>query len=105
MGDVDDGGAQLAVQLDQLDPGLGPQLGVEVGERLVHEEDLGLPDDRATHGDPLALATGECLGLAFEVVLEVEDPRGLLDTATDLKRTPSFQGRGLVDLMRAIQSV
>jgi serine protease AprX len=28
-----------------------------------------------------------------------------LDTATDLKRTPSFQGRGLVDLMRAIQSV
>jgi serine protease AprX len=28
-----------------------------------------------------------------------------LDTATDLKRAPSFQGRGLVDLMRAIQSV
>lgn len=28
-----------------------------------------------------------------------------LDTATDLKRTPTFQGRGLVDLMRAIQSV
>ena len=28
-----------------------------------------------------------------------------LDTATDLKRSPYFQGRGLVDLMRAIQSV
>jgi subtilisin family serine protease len=28
-----------------------------------------------------------------------------LDTATDLKRTPTFQGRGLVDLMRAIQSI
>jgi serine protease AprX len=28
-----------------------------------------------------------------------------LDTATDLKRTPTFQGRGLIDLMRAIQSV
>lgn len=31
--------------------------------------------------------------------------RIFLDTATDLRRTPSFQGRGLVDLMRAIQSV
>lgn len=28
-----------------------------------------------------------------------------LSTATDLKRAPYFQGRGLVDLMRAIQSV
>lgn len=28
-----------------------------------------------------------------------------LSTATDLRREPSFQGRGLVDLMRAIQSV
>jgi serine protease AprX len=28
-----------------------------------------------------------------------------LDTATDLRRERSFQGRGLVDLMRAIQSV
>ena len=28
-----------------------------------------------------------------------------LGTATDLRRTPAFQGRGLVDVMRAIQSV
>jgi len=28
-----------------------------------------------------------------------------LSTATDLNRDRSFQGRGLVDLMRAIQSV
>jgi hypothetical protein len=28
-----------------------------------------------------------------------------LSTATDLNRAPYFQGRGLVDLMRAIQSV
>jgi subtilisin family serine protease len=28
-----------------------------------------------------------------------------LETATDLKRTINFQGNGLVDLMRAIQSV
>jgi subtilisin family serine protease len=28
-----------------------------------------------------------------------------LSSATDLKRAPTFQGHGLVDLMRAIQSV
>ncbi|MEQ4305070.1 S8 family peptidase [Plantactinospora sp. B6F1] len=31
--------------------------------------------------------------------------RALLDSATDLGRDPSFQGRGLVDAMRALQSV
>jgi hypothetical protein len=31
--------------------------------------------------------------------------RVFLDSATDLRRDPYFQGRGLVDLMRAIQSV
>jgi len=31
--------------------------------------------------------------------------RIFLSTATDLNRAPYFQGHGLVDLMRAIQSV
>jgi serine protease AprX len=34
-----------------------------------------------------------------------EVKRIFLDTAMDLKRDPNFQGRGMVDLMRAIQSV
>ncbi len=34
-----------------------------------------------------------------------EVKRIFLNTATDLKRSPQFQGRGLIDLMRAIQSV
>ena len=34
-----------------------------------------------------------------------EVKRIFLSTATDLKRDPYFQGHGLVDLMRAIQSV
>ena len=29
----------------------------------------------------------------------------LLDTATDLKRERSFQGHGMIDVLRAIQSV
>jgi subtilisin family serine protease len=34
-----------------------------------------------------------------------EVKRLFLNTATDLSRNPYFQGRGLIDLMRAIQSV
>ena len=48
-----------------LGPGLDPQLGVEVGERLVHEEDGRLADDRPAERDALALAASELLRLAL----------------------------------------
>ena len=79
VGDVDRGDAEAALQRGDLGAGLHAQLGVEVRQRLVHEEDLRLADDRAAHGDALALAAGEGLGLAVEVRLEVEDLGGLLD--------------------------
>ena len=68
VGDVDEGGAEPAVQLDQLEAGLGAELGVEVGQRLVHEEHLGPAHDGPGQGDALALPAGELAGLAVEVV-------------------------------------
>jgi serine protease AprX len=35
----------------------------------------------------------------------LEIKKNLMDTATDLGREPTFQGRGLVDMMRAIQAI
>jgi hypothetical protein len=67
VGDVDHGGLEALVELDDLGAHLDAHLGVEVGERLVEEEDLGLADDGAADGDALALAAGEGLGLAVEV--------------------------------------
>ena len=67
VGDVDRGDAEAALERRDLGAGLHAQLGVEVRQRLVHEEDLRGADDRATHGDALALATGEGLRLALEV--------------------------------------
>ncbi|HEX9965839.1 MAG TPA: S8 family serine peptidase [Allosphingosinicella sp.] len=46
------------------------------------------------------------LSIRREFIGEPERVKGIfLDSATDLKRAVYFQGRGLVDLMRAIQSV
>ena len=58
VGDVDHGGLQPLVQLANLRPHLHAELGVEVGERLVEEEDDGLPHQSAAHGDTLALPPG-----------------------------------------------
>jgi hypothetical protein len=47
--------------MQRLDLGahVDAQLGVEVRQRLVEQEDLGLADDGAAHGDALALAAGK----------------------------------------------
>jgi hypothetical protein len=84
VGHVDGGGAQPTLQGGDLGTGLHPQLGVQVGQRLVHQEDLRLPDDRPAHRHPLALAAGQGLGLAGQVLLQVQDLGGLLHPLADL---------------------
>ncbi len=84
VGDVDGGDVEVLLQLHDLCAGLDAQLGVQVGQRLVHEEDLRLADDRAAHRHTLALATGEVLRLAVEELGEVEDLGGALDPLGDL---------------------
>ena len=54
---VDGGGSELRLHVFELGPHVATQLGVEVGERLVHEEGGRTPDDGARERDPLALAT------------------------------------------------
>ena len=56
--DVDEGSVDALTQLDDLRTHLVAQLGVQVGERFVHQEDLGAADDGAADGDALPLAAG-----------------------------------------------
>ncbi len=49
------------VELGDLDARGDAQRRVEVGERLVEEEDLWIAHDRAANGDALALTAGELL--------------------------------------------
>ena len=84
VGDVDGRGAHLLVHLLDLGAHLHPELGVEVRQRLVEQEHLGIAHDGAAHGDALALAAGELLGLAVEQLRDVEDAGRLVDALLDL---------------------
>jgi hypothetical protein len=63
---------------------LDAQLRVEVGERLVHQQRVGLTHDRAAHRDPLPLPAGELARLALEQAGEAEHLRRRADAIPDL---------------------
>ena len=92
-----------------LGPHLHPELRVEVRERLVHQERLRLPDDRAPHRDPLALPSRERSRLALEERLEIEHLGRILDPAVDLALRdllhPQPEGDVLVDREVWVQGV
>ena len=75
VGDVDRGLADAVVQLLDLGAHLDAELGVEVGERLVEEEERRVADQRPAHGDALALAAGELAGLALQERLDLQAAR------------------------------
>ena len=84
VGDVDHRGPEALVDACDLGAGLDAKLGVQVGERLVHEEHGGLAHDRPAERDALALAAGELLGLAVQQLLQLEDARGVVDALVDV---------------------
>ncbi len=59
MGHIDHGRAQLALHDLELAPHVGTQLGIEMRDRLIEQEQLGLAHDRPPDGGPLFLAAGE----------------------------------------------
>ena len=73
--DIDHGRAEGALQMLDLAAHVGPQLGVEMGDRLVEQEELGLAHDGAADGDALLLAAGEFLRAALEQLVDLEQLR------------------------------
>ena len=86
VGDVDRGGLQALVQGLDLGAHVDPQLGVEVGERLVEQEDLRVAHDGAAHRHALALPAGELARPAFEQVLDLQDGGGVVRRAGRSRR-------------------
>ncbi len=110
VGDVDRGDAEVALERRDLRAGGDAELGVEVRQRLVHEEHLRLAHDGAAHGDALALTAGERLRLPVEVLGEVEHLRRVLHLLADgglvltgdLEREAHVVGDGHVRVERVV---
>ena len=83
-GGVDDDGAAAGEERGELVAQLLAELVVEVGERLVEEDEAGVLDDGAGEGGALLLAAGELLRAAAEHGGEVEEVGGLAHAAVDL---------------------
>ncbi|MNW02468.1 hypothetical protein D3C71_1982550 [compost metagenome] len=64
------------MQLANLGAHCHAQLGVQVGQRLVEQEDLRVAHDGSAHCDALALAAGELLGQPREQWLQPQDLGG-----------------------------
>ena len=72
------------MELGDLDAGVDAQCGIEVGQRLVEQEDLRLAHDGTADRDALALAAREFARAALQQRLELQDARGLGDARLDL---------------------
>jgi hypothetical protein len=98
VGDIDGRRLEALVQLLDLAAHRHAQLRVEIGQRLVEQEDLRIAHDGAAHGDALALAAGERAGIALQQLVEAEDARGVLDALVDLalRRVAQTQREGHV---------
>ena len=98
VGDVDHGGAEPAVQLADLAARRDAQRRVEIGQRLVEQEHLGVAHDRPPERDALALAARQGVRLAIEKAREPERVGHRLDPALDLGagHRPRLQPEGEV---------
>ncbi|MNC25843.1 hypothetical protein D3C75_739510 [compost metagenome] len=79
MSYVDDRRAKTFVKLAQLYPHLNPQLGIQIGQRLIEQEHLRIPHNRPAYGYALALASGQLARLALQHVFEAENGCGFLN--------------------------
>ena len=84
VGHIDHGRSEPIMQLLQFDPELCPELGVEVRQRLVEEENVDVADQRPPDRDALALAARKLRRAAAKQRLDLQELRRPLDPAGDL---------------------
>ena len=72
VGDIDGGDPEMLLDRTDLVPHLYPQFGVEVGERLVEEENAGLNGHGAGEAHALLLAARKLVGCPALVALQVD---------------------------------
>ena len=81
VGDVDRGDAEFIVQAADLAAHLLAQIGVEVRQRFVQQQDFRLHHQRARQRHPLLLAAGEFVGIARGEMTKLHHVEDLPDPA------------------------
>ena len=103
VGDVERRGRQPRLQLDDVGPRLHAQCGVEVRQRLVHQEDERLAHDGPGQRHPLALAPRELPRLAAEQRAQPERLGGPLDLGRPLLLVDAALAERELDVLRHAQ--
>ena len=81
---IDHRGTDLFVKTCDFYTHVDTQFGVEVGQGFVKQKHLWPTDNRPANRNPLALTTRKRLWFAFQILVELQDRRGLGDFLFDL---------------------
>ena len=81
---IEAGDAEAALQTADFGAHLHPQLGIEVRQRLIEQEQFGGSHDGTPHRHPLALAARELPRLAGQQFGQAQHPGGFVDAALDV---------------------
>jgi hypothetical protein len=76
--------SEATLQFADLGAHLDSQLRIDIGERLVHQEDFRFSDDGTPQCDPLPFTSGQLFWLAGQEMLDVEDLSRLANFLLDL---------------------
>ena len=76
VGHVDRRDRQFVAEVLDLGPRRYPQLGIEVGQRFVHQEHVGFAHDGAGKRHTLTLPTGQFGRLAVQEIVQLDHCRG-----------------------------
>ncbi len=71
------------MQIDDFSAGMHTQIGVEVGKRLIHQEEGRTPYHRPCQCHALTLTAGHLAGLAIEQMLDLQGLRHVLNLSLD----------------------
>jgi len=75
--------AEILLKLLEIRPHLGAKFRVEITERFVHQESLGLPDDRTPECNALLLPARKVLGVSIEQLPDFHHRRRFGDPGLD----------------------
>mmetsp|Transcript_28726 Transcript_28726/g.54376 ORF Transcript_28726/g.54376 Transcript_28726/m.54376 type:complete len:348 (+) Transcript_28726:2360-3403(+) len=78
MGDINDGGAQLLVQLLDLCTHVHAQFSIKVRQRLIKQKHIRIAHQRPAHSHPLTLPAGQSTGLAVQQRFDLQKLRDIL---------------------------